>query len=107
MDYWDSLEISHSKFKIKFHGFSNVTADKDTVFEKTLPMAQVFQNRTVNSFGFVAAINSFGLKPEYRDTGVEYLRLKLSGLGKCYKIITRHDLASGNFNKGVSCPEIG
>lgn len=80
------------------YGFANITTE-DSVFVRELPMQQLFRERTVYAFSYVIAQNSFGVKPKYQDTGNKDLELSLNGLGKNYKLITRQDLATGNFKK--------
>lgn len=98
-DYiWDSLEVSHPKFKIANHGFVNF-ATEDSVLIKELPMTQSFNSRQIYCFGYVVAQNSFGVKNRFKDTGDKELKLNLDGLGKNYKLITSDELFSGKFKK--------
>ncbi len=97
---WDSLEVSHPKFKITNQGFANITTtDEDTIFVKELPMEQIFRDSIVYCFSYVTAENSFGVKSKYRGKGTEVMKLRFKNLNENFKIITIQDLASGNFRK--------
>jgi len=96
-DYiWDSLEVSHPKFRIANHGFVNF-ATEDSVLLKELPMTQSFNSKQIYCFGYVVAQNSFGVKNKFKGTGEKELKLNLDGLGKNYKLITTDELFSGKF----------
>jgi CHASE2 domain-containing sensor protein len=98
-DYiWDSLEVSHPKFKISNHGFANLTTE-DSVIVKELPMRQLFDGKWIYSFSYVVAQNSFGVKEKFKDKGNKELKLKLSGLGVNYKLVTKDELFSGKIKK--------
>jgi CHASE2 domain-containing sensor protein len=98
-DYiWDSLEVSHPKFKIANHGFANL-ASQDSLLIKELPMRQSFDSNEIYSFSYVVAENSFGVKNKFKGTGENDLKFKMDGLGENYKLITADQLFSGQFNK--------
>jgi CHASE2 domain-containing sensor protein len=98
-DYiWDSLEVSHPKFKMGNHGFVNF-ATEDSVLIRELPMTQSFNSRQIYCFGYVVAQNSFGVKDKFKNTGDKELKLNLGGLGKNYKLITADELFSRKFKK--------
>ncbi|HEX5168785.1 MAG TPA: CHASE2 domain-containing protein [Cyclobacteriaceae bacterium] len=98
-DYiWDSLEVSHPKFKIANHGFANFGVE-DSVIINELPMMQTFNSRQIYCFGYVVAENSFGVRDKFKNTGDKELKLNLAGLGKNYKLITADQLFSGKFKE--------
>lgn len=95
---WRHIESSHTKFFVKDIGFSNLTATDDKVLAKELPMKQTtIFNESIYSFSYVVAKNSFGVKSQFQNTGDKEIKLKLKRLGGNYKLITIHDLFSGNF----------
>jgi CHASE2 domain-containing sensor protein len=96
---WDSLEVSHPKFKIAHHGFANL-AIEDSVLIKELPMAQAFYLKQIHSFSYMVAKNSIGVKERFKNTGDEDVRFDLDKLGKNYTLITSKQLFSGKFTKG-------
>jgi CHASE2 domain-containing sensor protein len=95
---WDSLEISHPKFKIANHGFANLSTE-DSVIINALPMAQTFHATQIQSFSYAIAQNSFGVKNKFKNTGNKELKLNLDTIGKNYQPINADDLLSGNFRK--------
>lgn len=98
-DYiWDSLEVSHPKFKIANHGFANFTTE-DSILINELPMTQSFKSRQIYCFSYVVAQNSFGVKDKFKNTGDRELKLNLDRLGKNYKLISAYELSSGKFKK--------
>jgi CHASE2 domain-containing sensor protein len=98
-DYiWDSLEVSHPKFKIANHGFANFATEDSVVF-KELPITQSINSNQIYSFGYVVAQNSFGVKDKFKGTGDKELKLNLDGIGKNYRLITADELFSGRFKK--------
>lgn len=98
-DYiWDSLEVSHPKFKVTSHGFANLTTE-DSILIKELPMRQTFNSKSIYCFSYVIAENSFGVKNKFKDTGEKELKLNMYGLGTNYKLITVDELFSGKFRK--------
>ena len=97
-DYtWSTLEESNSKFKVSNHGFANLTTE-DSILVKELPMRQSFNSKHIYSFSYAVAENSFGVKDKFRNTGDKEQKLKLNGLGRNYKLITRDELFSGKVN---------
>jgi CHASE2 domain-containing sensor protein len=97
-EIWDSLEISHPKFKIANHGFANLTT-ADSILIKVLPMTQTFNSKQIYCFSYVIAENSFGVKDKFKGTGEKKIKLNLDGLGTNYKLINADDLFSGRFRK--------
>lgn len=96
-DAWDSLELSHPKFKSSAYGFVNLSQE-DSVLRRELPMQQFFRSQPVYAFSYVVADNSFGVKPGYRNRGSDYLELPINDF-KDYKLITSSELLSGEFDK--------
>lgn len=97
-DTWDSLEVSHPKFKVTSHGFANLKA-QDSILIKELPMSQNFNSKKIYCFSYVIAENSFGVKNKFKVTGEKELQLDLDGLGTNFKLITADELFSGRFRK--------
>jgi CHASE2 domain-containing sensor protein len=96
-DMWDSLELSHVKFKGSAYGFVNFS-EKDSIILRELPMMQFFRGQPVYSFSYVVAENSFGVKSKYKNRGSDYLDMSIGNL-KNYKLITSDKLFSGQFDK--------
>jgi CHASE2 domain-containing sensor protein len=99
LNVWDSLKVSHSKFKVGNHGFSNLSAEDDSVIVRRLPLRQSFLDKEYYSFGYIVAKNSFGVKPKYRDIGDEELDFNLNNFEENYKLISSEDLILGKFRK--------
>lgn len=97
-DIWDSLKVSHPKFKRSHIGFANLTGN-DSVIVNELPMSQRIDGKQIHSFSYVIAENSYGVKSKFKDKGEEPLKLSFSGIGKNYKIISNNDLTSGKFKR--------
>jgi CHASE2 domain-containing sensor protein len=95
---WDSLEVSHLKFRIAHHGFSNL-AVMDSVLIRELPMKQTFGSKPIHSFSYVIAENCFGVRDKFKDKGEEEIEFDLDELGANYKLINAVDLLSGNFKE--------
>jgi CHASE2 domain-containing sensor protein len=96
-DMWDSLELSHPKFKGSAYGFVNFSQE-DSVILGELPTRQFYRGQTVYSFSYVVAENSFGVKPEYKNRGSDYLDMPLDNLND-YKVITSQELFNGQFDR--------
>ncbi len=96
---WDSLEVSHSKFKVSTHGFSNITTTDDSVFVRQLPLWQSYRNTLVPSFSYAIAQKYSNVKSEYRKTGTDDVQFPLLRFSSGYKVIRIEDLMSGNFDK--------
>jgi CHASE2 domain-containing sensor protein len=94
---WDSLEVSDPKFKVSNLGFANLTTE-DSILVKELPMRQSFNSEHIYSFSYAVAENSFGVKNKFKNTGDKAQKLKLNGLGRNFKLITRDELFSGKVN---------
>jgi CHASE2 domain-containing sensor protein len=95
---WDSLEVSHPKFKIANHGFSNLTTE-DSILIHELPMTQYFDSKAIYCFAYVVAENSFGVKERFRTCGDKELKLSLDGLGENYRLISTAELFAGKFTE--------
>jgi len=100
---WDSLEVSHSKFKVADQGFANL-ASEDSVLAKELPMVQNFlgtdrRMTPIYSFSYVVAQNSFGVRTKFKKEKWRTFGFNLDQLGKNYKLITKDQLFSGDFKK--------
>ncbi len=96
LDTWDSLNVSHSKFKVTDRGYSNLIGD-NSVVDGTLPMQQSYLDKEYYSFAYVIAKNSFGVKSKYRDSGREEVGFDLDDVKGNYTLISSDDLFSGNF----------
>jgi hypothetical protein len=96
-DEWDSLELSHSKFRTSAYGFTNFS-EADSVILKELPMKQFFRGKPVYAFSYIVAENSFGIKSKYKNRGSDFIDLSLDNL-KNYKLITSDELFTGQFDK--------
>jgi hypothetical protein len=68
---WKNLEVSNSKFKASFHGYSNITTTDDSIFVRALPLKQSYKNSFVPSFSYVIAENYSSVKNQYRNPGTE------------------------------------
>jgi CHASE2 domain-containing sensor protein len=96
-DMWDSLELSHPKFKASAFGFTNFSKE-DSIILAELPMRQFFRGEHIYTFSYVVAENSFGVKSRYKNLGSDYVGLPLDNV-KNYKLITSNELLSGQFDK--------
>jgi CHASE2 domain-containing sensor protein len=99
LNYWDSLEVSHSKFKVTHNGFSNITITDDSVFVPKLPMRQFYRTNMVMSLSYAVAHNSFGVKEKYQGNDGRDFIFDLNNITKDFKLIRASELTSGNFKR--------
>jgi CHASE2 domain-containing sensor protein len=62
-------------------------------------MRQTFNATHIYPFSYVIALNSFGVKGKFKNTGEKALKLNLNKLGRNYKLITKDELLSGKVKK--------
>ena len=98
LNSWDSLEVSHSKFKVTYKGYSNITVD-DSIFIPRLPMRQLFRDDTVLSLSYLAAKNTYGVKKKYAESGTKDVPLLVERYRRRIKIIARESLSAGKFKE--------
>ena len=96
-DIWDSLEVSHPKFRVAGQGFANFIIE-DSIVLRELPMRQIFHGKPVYSFSYSVAEMAAGVKPKYQNKGGNDLMIGGDDY-KNYRKITIGELFSGKFNK--------
>ena len=99
LNYWDSLELYHEKFRNDNFGFSNITITDDSVFIPELPMIQYYRQKTIHSLSYVVANNSFGVKQKYKQNDDKDFYFAKSSIGRRFKIISVNDLLTEKFDK--------
>ncbi|RAV98074.1 CHASE2 domain-containing protein [Pseudochryseolinea flava] len=97
---WDSLETYHQKFRYGKHGFSNITATKDCVLVRELPMRQYYRDDTEFAFSYLIAseYDSRKVKQQYKNGDNDFYFSKNS-IERQFKIISVSDLMAENFDK--------
>jgi len=93
---WDSLEVSHPKFKVSGVGFANLPS-VDSVLLLNTPMQQKWHDSTIHSFGYAVAL-AYSSSGSHRHEADSSVILDTRELGTNYNLITLKDLWSGNFD---------
>lgn len=94
---WTALQTSQPKFYVNHVGFVNLPTYHDSVLWRDMPVTLSYGDSTLFAFSYVAARNSFGVRPEYRHPPRTTLPIHINRFDKRYRIIRSHDLLSGHF----------
>lgn len=97
--YWDSLELSHPKFRFGERGFCNFTITEDSVFVPEIPMRQKYRDETEFAFSYIVA-NKFspqGVHSEY-TSGYADFTFSRRHFRKKFKVISLDSVLNGRFD---------
>ena len=95
---WDSLEVSHSKFRPGGIGFANIFL-KDSVLVNAVPMQQIWNDSIIPAFGLAIARKIGRVDARYAEGGFEDLEFPVDRIGRNYNRLQLSDILSGDFKK--------
>jgi CHASE2 domain-containing sensor protein len=101
-NYWEDLEVPHSKFRHGNIGFSNFTITDDSICVPGLPMRQYHNETLVYAFSYAIAKNSFGVKAHaeaHHEHEIKDLYFPQNAIGRYFKVLSMKDLLTGNFKE--------
>ena len=95
---WDSLEVSHPKFRPGGVGFANIFL-KDSVLVNAVPMQQIWNDSIIPPFGLAVAKKTGRVSAKYAEGGFEDMEFPVDRIGNNYNRLSIAQIFSGDFRK--------